>query len=818
MRFFFTSAILHFCTAAVAQSMSLPGSVVIQNSEYETGHRQYVSDASIRAPFAKAITTDKDGQFALAFAGMESGTPVRLTVSRPGLEVVNSKETDHVIIGRTPRINVVMADPDKLAAAQVKYYNIATGSISSTYGKRMGALRAESLTLAERLAKVNEETGQSTISLSAAIDALTAQRDAAMQQAQEVARQFAEVNLDDASTLYRTAFELFRRGEIDSVLHMLNEQKLNADLASAVGKRSHGAAIIAKANVAIRQLYQCHEMKAIVLLTGLRYRAALDVHRAMQRMIAEQPDVFEPGTDVRLLRSIGRLLRTTGDYAGSVEALKDALVKGVVANAVSEGELASIHSDLGAALADKGEHEAAITEATMGIDMNTRFSGPDAVATGEAWSSRAEVHIQNSEYAPALADMQEALRIIQAAEGPDDVRTGEAQRLTAQSFSALDRYPEALEHFAEAIRILPPKLGEYHPDVAAMWLSYGMALCAQDSVKIGTQAVQRSLRIQVRTLGAEHPETIHAYHYLAAIRLHYGDADGALLYMDSALVIGEKAFGDEHQDVVMLRNYRATALMVARRYDEALAEMRHSLRVQLKNMGPDNEDVAGIYGNMAETFGKMGSLDSALIYHERSKAIIVKTQGPNSRSYSNSMMSVGRILLLKGEREQALDLFRQSLAIRIKVFGPMNYNIANVHDYIGSAFFGMDKLDSALSHFNEGLRIRTGTKPPGHEDFAKSWWHIGAVYYKMGDRAKARAALDSSFHIHPNAEAGWYLFRIARDEGNLDSALVWLLPCARERVEDPATPKKTVDETMAAMKDLAGKLHRKDLLEEFHLN
>ena len=43
----------------------------------------------------------------------EAVPPVRLTVSKPGMEVVNTKEIEQVIIGRIPRMNVVMADPDK---------------------------------------------------------------------------------------------------------------------------------------------------------------------------------------------------------------------------------------------------------------------------------------------------------------------------------------------------------------------------------------------------------------------------------------------------------------------------------------------------------------------------------------------------------------------------------------------------------------------------------------------------------------------------------------------------------------------------------
>ena len=45
---------------ALAQSISLNGVVVIQNSQYETGKRIHVQDAGIRAPMAKSVISDKD--------------------------------------------------------------------------------------------------------------------------------------------------------------------------------------------------------------------------------------------------------------------------------------------------------------------------------------------------------------------------------------------------------------------------------------------------------------------------------------------------------------------------------------------------------------------------------------------------------------------------------------------------------------------------------------------------------------------------------------------------------------------------------------
>ena len=189
-----------------AQTISLPGSVVVQNSAYETGARQFISDASIRAPMSKPAISDRSGKFLLEFSGVTSGTPVRLVVNKPGFEVVNAREVQSVILGRIPAVEILMADAQKLAEAQMKYYKIATDGIAQSYHRKMTALNQENVALADRLARFGAQHEREVSSLMEAIDVLTAERNKAMGNAGELAERFASTDLDNASDLFRRAF------------------------------------------------------------------------------------------------------------------------------------------------------------------------------------------------------------------------------------------------------------------------------------------------------------------------------------------------------------------------------------------------------------------------------------------------------------------------------------------------------------------------------------------------------------------------------------------------------------------------------------
>jgi len=136
-----------FCLGTHAQTIALNGAVAIQNSAYETGTRQYISDASIRAPLSKPTVSDRSGKFMLEFSGVASGTPVRLNVNKPGYEVVNARDLEAVVIGRTALLEVVMVEPGKLAEAQLHFYEVVTTTIEASYERRMRSLRDEQTAL-----------------------------------------------------------------------------------------------------------------------------------------------------------------------------------------------------------------------------------------------------------------------------------------------------------------------------------------------------------------------------------------------------------------------------------------------------------------------------------------------------------------------------------------------------------------------------------------------------------------------------------------------------------------------------------------------
>lgn len=90
-----------FAQAALAQQIPLDGQVSIHNSEYNTGKMAYVKGTYLQADFTAPAESDDQGSFTLEFVGIKRGTTVNVQVEKAGFELVNKREMQDVVVGKS---------------------------------------------------------------------------------------------------------------------------------------------------------------------------------------------------------------------------------------------------------------------------------------------------------------------------------------------------------------------------------------------------------------------------------------------------------------------------------------------------------------------------------------------------------------------------------------------------------------------------------------------------------------------------------------------------------------------------------------------
>ncbi|WP_282773948.1 tetratricopeptide repeat protein, partial [Phaeodactylibacter xiamenensis] len=227
------------------QDVTLPGVVVEQNSKFNTGKVNYLSNAQVKSPGAGSKLSDANGKFTLVFADKPFGNVARIYASKNGFEVVNAEELKKAaVLGRRAPLKVVMCQEGQLYENQVAYYKIAKDAALASYQKRVSILQKEGREKDRLLAEMQVEFNQEIKTVTQANDLLKEQLKATEQRAQELADKFVTVNLDDQSESYQRAFNAFLDQDIDRALTILDSVDLKRRLATNTAEKEKEEALI----------------------------------------------------------------------------------------------------------------------------------------------------------------------------------------------------------------------------------------------------------------------------------------------------------------------------------------------------------------------------------------------------------------------------------------------------------------------------------------------------------------------------------------------------------------------------------------------
>jgi hypothetical protein len=207
-----------------SQQSVVRGIVSIHNTETETGKRQYVTNAQVEDDFGKAQPriTDNTGQFGLVYVGIAEKAPVSFQIKKQGLQVVNI-DALRAVAGQLHAVKISMATPDKIDNYKREIYRIGKSEAEKKLdilvqkkNRELTELKRNTQLNANKIKQLNDE-----------LSSAEAQRSKIEEQAQDLARRYAPVNLDDVSPLLRNAFLLFQNGNLDSALLLLQQGNLS---------------------------------------------------------------------------------------------------------------------------------------------------------------------------------------------------------------------------------------------------------------------------------------------------------------------------------------------------------------------------------------------------------------------------------------------------------------------------------------------------------------------------------------------------------------------------------------------------------------
>ena len=200
--------------------------------------------------------------------------------------------------------------------------------------------------------------------------------------------------------------------------------------------------------------------------------------------------------------------------------------------------------------------------------------------------------------------------------------------------------------------------------------SLALHFIARASFQIAEDLLRRTLTINEKTAGKDHPNTASCLNNLALLLKATNRLTEAEPLYKRALKIDEDSLGPNHPKVATDLNNLAQLLKDTNRLSEAKPLMRRALKIDEDSFGKDHPNVAIDLNNLAELLRATNRLSEAEPMFRRVIEIFEKSLGENHPNVATTLNNLALLLQDTNRLSQAKPLMKRALKILEDSLGP----------------------------------------------------------------------------------------------------------------------------------------------------
>jgi len=264
--------------------------------------------------------------------------------------------------------------------------------------------------------------------------------------------------------------------------------------------------------------------------------------------------------------------------------------------------------------------------------------------------------------ADAEAPLQEALHISQNNFGATSLESGRALWALGMLRHQQGQIGEAKELYVRSLGILETSAAP-QTDIAAVLDDLATVYTREQQWALAKRTYERSLEIDRRVLGDDHPRVTQRLNNLAVVAQNMGDLPQAERLYREAIRRHERTYGERHPETALAKGNLGLLLQREGRLAEAEPLLRDALDAKLTVYGPDNYRVAYTRVSLALLLQDQGNLAAAESEFRQALVIYDKSLPANHLYRASALMYLARLLVDSGKPDEALALSEQSLKI-----------------------------------------------------------------------------------------------------------------------------------------------------------
>jgi tetratricopeptide (TPR) repeat protein len=317
-------------------------------------------------------------------------------------------------------------------------------------------------------------------------------------------------------------------------------------------------------------------------------------------------------------------------------------------------------------------------------------------------------------------------------------------------FEEIKDHPTACRYYEKSLLINRKILGEEHPGTARSYNNLGGLQESMGDYPRAKTNFEHALAIRRKVLGEEHPDTARSFNNLGFLLQQMGDYPDARTNFMLALAYRKKVLGEEHPDTIHSLNCLGGLLQGMNEYSGAKLYYEKALAIRRKVLGEEDPDTATSLSNLGAVLQSLGEYQDARKVYKQALAIDKKIFGKEHPRTAASLNNLGVLLRTMGDYTNARNYLEQALEIRGKVLGLDHPDTAVSLNDMGELLQAIGDYPGAQRYYEQALAIRKKVLDGTHPQVAISLNNLGNLSQVMGDSTLAHAYFDQALSISNN--------------------------------------------------------------------
>jgi tetratricopeptide (TPR) repeat protein len=773
--------------------------------------RKALSGVQIKAMGAVAPeVTDNSGYFTLVFQGKKPGDLILGTfIQKNGYEVFNRDVLDNWKVSNDPNWidKIKMCPAGTIDRLKAHNYENLYNTLLTQYEKEKGELKKLKISDAD----LNEK-----------YRSLDEKFQSQQKQLAEYVERFVHIDFDEVSDLYRRAYSLFSKGDLDSVAVILEE----ADLISRTNKRiserdritvvKTEAAREEKENEAgIKEDMEALKMLAQTYVMKFDYEKATPLYEQLVRLDSTNVDnLLYGGIFYSEVKNYGRAIH----LFSKVISLTDTLDWHQGSAKRRIGELQKEMGFFEPALRNFRESYRLYKSLYVQDSLNKVF----AAGLRSAVLSLGDIYLATGRTEDAL-DYFRQLNSLALKNYNLNINDPELKNWLAGSYQRLGSIHQGMGHIDQALKYfedfnkLMKELYEDNPkneilknDLAISYSRLGDIHQSMGHMEEALKYFEEDLKLS-KVLYEANPKNENLKKDLAASYLQLGDIhqnmghmDQALKYFDEYSKLGKELYESNPKNE-SLKNNLAVSYARLGKIHQAMGHMDQALKYfedfnklmkELYESNPKNESLKSGFAISYEKLGiihqVMGNLEEALKYFEKEVVLFEELYKANlvneSQKYglAISYSKLGDIHQAMGNWEEALKYFEEYLKLSKELYEANSknesliYSLAVSYSKLGDIHQTIGHMDEALKYFEDYNRIMKELyeSNPRNEESKNG---LALSYQRLGDINQAMGHMDEALKYF---EEELKLSKELNEANPKNESLKYCLAASYERLGD----------------------------------